>query len=242
MQSTSDHIDIKHEPNEILGLMEDSLDGGPPSVGSDMVATSSPAPTSSMQLATPISIKSKKEKKSKLVTGYILYSSEVRKDRAQNNPDCTFGDISRMVGNEWRSLPAFEKQVWEEKASKMNEENAIKFAEETGCPSPAPAPTFFTTEPLPNQVFECCWGKCDWQFEDPMDCFDHCIAEGTGHVQTFYANMPPEEVEFNCHWRGCLRLKKNAPAFPHLLRLLKHVREVHINKSGKIVQPGDRSK
>lgn len=138
----------------MLGLMEDSLDGGPPSVGSDMVATASPAPLNIHQsMVTPLK-KKEKERKSKLVTGYILYSSEVRKDRAQNNPDCSFGDISRLVGNEWRSLPAFEKQVWEERAAKCNEENAQKFAEETGCPSPAPTQSFFTTEPLPNQVIQ----------------------------------------------------------------------------------------
>lgn len=91
-------------------------------------------------------------------------------------------------------------------------------------------------------MFECCWNKCDWQFEDPMDCFDHCIAEGTGHVQTYFAALQSDEIEFNCLWRGCIRLKKNAPPFPHLPRLIKHVRDVHVNKSGKIVQPCDRSK
>lgn len=156
---------IKNE-SELL-LMEDSLDGGP-SIGSDIVPASLASPpavvmTQSHQqhgthaivsTTTPVTVKKKeKEKKGKLVTGYILYSSEVRKDRAQSNPDCSFGDISRLVGNEWRSLPAFERQIWEEKAQKCNEESALKFAEETGCPvSPAPAQSFFTTEPLPNQV------------------------------------------------------------------------------------------
>lgn len=149
---------IKMEP-DMLGLMEDSLDGGPPSVGSDMVATASPAPHQQhlhLSGGTPISVKKKdKERKSKLVTGYILYSSEVRKDRAQNNQDLSFGDISRLVGNEWRSLPASDKQGWEEKAARCNEEHAARFAEENGCPSPAPpAHTFFTAEPLPNQVSE----------------------------------------------------------------------------------------
>lgn len=101
--------DVKAEGTEIYGIMEDSMDGGPPSVGSDMVATASPAP--SAHVATPVSTKRTKGK-GKLVTGYILYSSEVRKDRAQNNPDCTFGDISRMVGNEWRNMTAAEKFYW----------------------------------------------------------------------------------------------------------------------------------
>lgn len=160
---------IKHEAEFIIkNELDDSLDGGP-SIGSDIGPTSllsSPpqpvAMTQSLQhgahtivstVTTPVFTIKKKEKKGKMVTGYILYSSEVRKDRAQSNPDCSFGDISRLVGNEWRSLPAFERQIWEEKAQKCTEENAIKFAEETGCPvSPAPAQSFFTTEPLPNQV------------------------------------------------------------------------------------------
>lgn len=231
--------DVKTETSEILGIAEDSMDGGPPSVSSDIVATVSVATPQ----ATPVSIKVKKAK-SKLVTGYILYSSEVRKDRAQNNPDFSFGDISRMVGNEWRNMPANEKQLWEEKASKSNEESAIKFAEENGgCPSPAPPSTsIFLAEPQPNQVFECCWDKCDWQFEDPLDCFDHCIAENTGHVQTHYANQSGVEVEYLCMWRNCLRMKKSTPAFPQLQRLIKHVREVHINKAGRIVPVGERSK
>lgn len=239
--SLSQDVDIKTENADVLGIAEDSMDGGPPSVISDTIAAPSPATVAPH--ATPVSTKSKKPK-SKLVTGYILYSSEVRKDRAQNNPDFTFGDISRMVGNEWRNMPANEKQLWEEKANKCNEESAIKFAEENGgCPSPAPpSQSIFLTEPQPNHVYECCWDKCDWQFEDPLDCFDHCIAESTGHVQTHYANQSGTEVEYLCLWRNCLRMKKAVPAFPQLQRLIKHVREVHINKSGRIVMAPDRSK
>lgn len=38
--------------------------------------------------------------KSKQVTGYILYSSDVRRTVTQNNPARTFGEVSRIVGNE----------------------------------------------------------------------------------------------------------------------------------------------
>jgi hypothetical protein len=41
--------------------------------------------------ATPTSSKKKKEQKQKIVTGYILYSSEVRKAIVANNPECSFG-------------------------------------------------------------------------------------------------------------------------------------------------------
>lgn len=81
--------------------------------------------------------------KYKLVSGYILYSRAHRKGVVANNPDSNFGDISRIVGNEWRSLSASEKAPWEEKATKMNEEiklrgEAVTTTSEETCTSPAP--------------------------------------------------------------------------------------------------------
>lgn len=220
-------------------LLEDSLDGGPPSVGSGDI----PAPigvVAGSTMSTPISSK-KKSNNRKLVTGYILYSSEVRKQVAQNNPDSTFGEISRIVGNEWRSLPAGEKQAWEERAARCNEENAAKMSGDgEQCSSPAP---ILQLAPLPDQIYECCWDTCDYQFEEITDCIDHCIQEGSGHVQAHFQGIPTGEAEFQCHWRGCGRLKKSMPPFPTLARLARHVREVHINKgNGKVVPPNDRSK
>lgn len=248
---TTTDVEPKIEPAETFGIADDSLDAiGPPSVGSDNIPAPVPTVVSSTSVSTPVSTKKPKHK-GKLVTGYIVYSSEVRKDRAQNNPDCTFGDISRMVGNEWRNMTAQEKQYWEEKASKSNEESAAKYAEEHGCSSPIPqAPqtfqAFLTAEPIPNQLFECCWEKCDYQFEDPMDCVDHCIAENSGHVNTYYKEPPISkngETDYTCMWRGCIRKKKqNIIPFTHLQRLIKHVREVHIIKSGRVVFPHDRNK
>lgn len=80
------------------------------------------------------------------------------------------------------------------------------------------------------------------QFEDASDCVEHIMGDGSGHVQSHFVGMQGEETEFNCLWRNCIRLKKSAPPFPHLVRLLKHVREVHINKCGRIVMPADRNK
>lgn len=81
-----------------------------------------------------------------MVTGYILYSREVRKHVVQNNPESTFGDISRIVGSEWKALATTEKQVWEERASKLNEETKAQLlAEQEQCPSPAP------TVPVPPE-------------------------------------------------------------------------------------------
>ncbi|XP_005177916.2 protein polybromo-1 [Musca domestica] len=233
--------DVKNgDLNESLGIMEDSMDGNPPSVSSDIVTTSSPAPSVS---STPLSSKKTKTTK-KSLTGYILYSSEHRKGICTANPDASFGDISRMVGNEWKNLPASVKQAWEDRAQRINEETKARFElmEETlsmnNCASPGP------NQGGDNQqvglTFECHWDKCDYQFEDSVDCMEHCIADNTGHVQRTASQQT--ESEYYCQWRNCIRMKKNLQAFPSLVRLIKHVREVHLTKCSKLVMPNERSK
>ncbi|XP_055539824.1 protein polybromo-1 isoform X1 [Wyeomyia smithii] len=230
------------ECKDEFSIIDDSIDG-PPSIGSDVVATASPIPPTVTPQA---SGKKPKQAGRKLVTGYILYSSEHRKTICASNPDATFGEVSRIVGNEWRSLPDYEKTTWEQRASKMNEENAAKFAAESGegnCPSPAPTKSEgpVVQEIVPNHVYECCWEKCDYQFEDPFDCMEHCITDVTGCVYKTF--MKASEPEFICIWRNCVRLRRNMPPFPHMQRLVKHVREVHLTKTGgKVVLPQDRSK
>ncbi|XP_058823523.1 protein polybromo-1 isoform X2 [Topomyia yanbarensis] len=232
------------ECKEEFGIIDDSIDG-PPSIGSDVVATASPVPPTTT--STPqASGKKGKQGGRKLVTGYILYSSEHRKTIVASNPEATFGEVSRIVGNEWRTLPDQVKTTWEQRALKMNEESAAKFAAETGeghCPSPAPTKSEgpIVQEIVTNHVYECSWEKCDYQFEDPFDCVEHCITDVTGCVYKTF--MKASEPEFFCIWRNCVRLRRNMPAFPHMQRLVKHVREVHLTKTvGKLVLPQDRSK
>ncbi|XP_065079040.1 protein polybromo-1 isoform X3 [Ochlerotatus camptorhynchus] len=234
-------LEIKDE----FSIIDDSIDG-PPSIGSDVVATASPVPPISMGTPQPSGKKAKKEGGKKLVTGYILYSSERRKTVSASHPEATFGEISRIVGNEWRNLEDEEKSSWEKRATKMNEENAARFVAENGeasCHSPAPTKTDgpIVQDIVPNHVYECCWEKCDYQFEDPFDCVEHCITDVTGCVyKTFMKNA---DQEFVCIWRNCVRLRRNMPPFPHMQRLVKHVREVHLTKTvGKHVLPSDRSK
>lgn len=120
----------------LLGMTEDSMDT--PSVGSaDFASTSSPIPgSSSYHLSTPMMINKRPPAFSggrsgkKVVTGYILFSSERRKGKVDENPDCKFGEISRMIGNDWRALPSSERQMWEDRATRINENNAAKYAEE----------------------------------------------------------------------------------------------------------------
>lgn len=117
---------------DMLGLTEDSMDTD---IGSadGFGITASPIPA---QLSTPVSTSKRPaaftggKSGKKVITGYILYSSEVRKAKVLENPECKFGDISRMIGDEWRALPTNERRQWEDRASTINEQNATKYAEE----------------------------------------------------------------------------------------------------------------
>lgn len=118
---------------DMLGLTEDSMDTDIGSADGFGISTSSPIPA---QLSTPVSTSKRPaaftggKSGKKVITGYILYSSEVRKAKVMENPDCKFGDISRMIGDEWRALPINERKQWEDRASTINEQNATKYAEE----------------------------------------------------------------------------------------------------------------
>lgn len=54
--------------------------------------------------------------KRQLLTGYIIYASEVRKQVIDKNPNQNFGDISRLVGNEWKALPNDIRSKYDQRA------------------------------------------------------------------------------------------------------------------------------
>jgi len=90
---------------DVDSMTEDSMDGSPPSLGSLSETTAGLTTVASVPLgpATPTPTSVKKPTKTpgkKLVTGYILYSSEVRRSVAERNPNSGFGEISRMVGQD----------------------------------------------------------------------------------------------------------------------------------------------
>ncbi|XP_023319103.1 protein polybromo-1 isoform X2 [Trichogramma pretiosum] len=247
--STSSQYEMDGSPfttkmeTDVLGIGDDSLDA-PPSVSS---VDTQPVLSNSH---TPVTSK-KKTPGRKVLTGYIMYSSKMRTTITQNNPDSTFGEISRMVGNEWRKLTPAEKSMWEERASKLNDEGG-------------PVRGTLSANQMQDIIFECCWDNCDYQFEDMADCIEHSVAEQGGHVQTFFNNTgeylflnifnnsekkPSScdifylDIEYQCQWRGCGRMKKPVPPFPSVQRLARHVKEVHILKSnGKYLPPVERSK
>ena len=67
--------------------------------------------------STPKSIKglSKKEgsKRKINMSGYILFSSEMRAVIKAQHPDFSFGELSRLVGTEWRNLESSRKAEYE---------------------------------------------------------------------------------------------------------------------------------
>ncbi|KAG6449065.1 protein polybromo-1 isoform X3 [Manduca sexta] len=212
-----------------------------------MSATPSQERSSSQTSATPATGKKKKEQKQKIVTGYILYSSEVRKAIIANNPEATFGEISRIVGNEWRSLPAATKQSWEERAARCNEETSARLADEMR--------DLAHHTPM-EMTYECAWDTCDYQFEDLADCMEHCIGDGGNMIGTYIETKKPKLEpghvqqhyrgafsEYACLWRSCARVRKGQAPFPNLPRLLRHVRDLHVNKgNGKLMLVHERSR
>ncbi|KAM9094690.1 protein polybromo-1 isoform X23 [Sarcophilus harrisii] len=72
--------------------------------------------------STPKSAKgsSKKEgsKRKINMSGYILFSSEMRAVIKAQHPDYSFGELSRLVGTEWRNLETTKKAEYEDKFSR----------------------------------------------------------------------------------------------------------------------------
>jgi len=76
---------------------------------------------------TPKSIKglSKKEgsKRKINMSGYILFSSEMRAVIKAQHPDFSFGELSRLVGTEWRNLESSRKAEYEGVSSSFDINN-----------------------------------------------------------------------------------------------------------------------
>uniref|UniRef100_A0A3Q2DSR5 Protein polybromo-1 n=1 Tax=Cyprinodon variegatus TaxID=28743 RepID=A0A3Q2DSR5_CYPVA len=118
--------DMTDEELEDLGdddgeLGDHSLPRMQSSMNSDMDIMSYTPPQS-----TPKSMKGlvKKEASKRKInmSGYILFSSEMRAVIKAQHPDFSFGDLSRLVGTEWRNLDSSRKAEYEERAAKVAEQ------------------------------------------------------------------------------------------------------------------------
>ncbi|XP_074054278.1 protein polybromo-1 isoform X20 [Macrotis lagotis] len=92
--------------------------------------------------STPKSSKgsSKKEgsKRKINMSGYILFSSEMRAVIKAQHPDYSFGELSRLVGTEWRNLETAKKAEYEERAAKVAEQQERERAAQQPQPSASP--------------------------------------------------------------------------------------------------------
>lgn len=160
----------------------------------------------------------KKATPKRLVTGYIIFASEVRRSVVDANPDCSFGEISRIIGQQWKVLSQAKKNEFEARAKEQNAEVKEAAAAEKArllAMSPDEAAAFASNAAQAlemNQVFSCLWeNKCDFQFEDAQDLFDHLTKEPDGHVWISYADTKDKDPgEFQCLYHGCGRVKKGA--------------------------------
>lgn len=170
--------------------------------------------------STPVTVVKKKGTK-RLVTGYIIFASEVRKSVVQANPECSFGDISRIIGTEWKNLPQNQKSEYEQKAQRQNEESAKEAAAAAAAAESLPHSPASSNTHIENATYECHWEKCDFQFEETSDLLEHLIQEPAGHVWQSYGDYKDKEgSEFQCLFQGCGRVKKGAA---YVLKYFKYM-------------------
>lgn len=67
------------------------------------------------------------------VTGYVLFSTSHRDGVKQDNPDLKFAQISKELGKMWKALSDKEREDWNARASKENQDNGLASA------TPAPS-------------------------------------------------------------------------------------------------------
>lgn len=94
---------------------EDSILFNNDSISSSIASPSSESKPTKRSKRDPNAPKTKR-----LLTGYIIYAAEVRKEYVDKNPNQDFGFISRLIGNDWKALPTDLKKAYEQRASVHN--------------------------------------------------------------------------------------------------------------------------
>ncbi|XP_077581502.1 polybromo 1, like isoform X2 [Stigmatopora nigra] len=118
VEDGDDDMDDMDDDDE--GLETPSMPQMQTSLNSDMDSM----PYTPSQSTPKIKGLSKKEgaKRKINMSGYILFSSEMRAVIKARHPDFSFGELSRLVGTEWRNLEAVKKADYEERAAKIVEQ------------------------------------------------------------------------------------------------------------------------
>ncbi|OUC49821.1 putative Bromodomain protein, partial [Trichinella nativa] len=160
-------------------------------------------------------------------SGYILFSAVARKRIMAENPDCSFGSISKIVGAEWKKLSKSEKKRYEEEAQRIAEEREKADADVGGR---------FHLLPGQIRVYCCRWKDCDYQFENAEQLNEHVTNVHTAQI------VETGDNQYVCLWHTCTKYRKDGRPFPSMPRLHRHIREKHVPASAKCIYAQNRSR
>ncbi|KRY78261.1 Protein polybromo-1 [Trichinella pseudospiralis] len=160
-------------------------------------------------------------------SGYILFSAVARKRIMAENPDCSFGSISKIVGAEWKKLSKSEKKRYEEEAQRIAEEREKADADVGGR---------FHLLPGQIRVYCCRWKDCDYQFENAEQLNEHVTNVHTSQI------VEAGDNQYVCLWHTCTKYRKDGKPFPSMPRLHRHIREKHVPASAKCIYAQNRSR
>jgi hypothetical protein len=159
-------------------------------------------------------------------SGYILFSAEIRRRIMSENPEAGFGEVSRIVGFEWKKLNDEQKRQYESRAQYIAQERAK---------NDLLTPNSKVLQPGQVRVYLCKWTNCDFQFDNPDGLYEHIKTTHTSKIVD-------GENQYVCLWQSCLKYRKEGKPFPSLPRLHRHIKEKHLPHSSKAMQPSQRSK
>ena len=63
------------------------------------------------------------------MSAYFLYSMYARPQVKEDNPDASFGDIARIISEQFKTLPDKERKKWDKKAAEDKERYQREMAE-----------------------------------------------------------------------------------------------------------------
>uniref|UniRef100_A0A914CFV0 Uncharacterized protein n=1 Tax=Acrobeloides nanus TaxID=290746 RepID=A0A914CFV0_9BILA len=159
-------------------------------------------------------------------SGYILFSAEVRKRIMNENPEAGFGEVSKIVGIEWKKLTDEQKRQYEVRAQYIADERAK---------AELLTPTSRILQPGQIRVFHCKWQMCDFQFDSFNGLYEH--------VKTSHTSLIVDgDNQYVCLWTSCLKYRKEGKPFPSLPRLHRHIKEKHLPSAGKAIYPNQKGK
>lgn len=104
-----------------------------------------------MEFPLESAIPASKRKTQRSNSGYILFSAEVRQRVTNENPNETFGTISKLVGAEWKNLPEETKTKFYDRAQAIVDKQK-KFEARQAMQVPVGY----------MRVFCCRWDQCDY--------------------------------------------------------------------------------